>query len=141
MKQILWIIIGIPGSGKSTLANKIADEFAKENDYRPEIYEADMFFINKEGQYNWNPNRLSIAHNWCFNQVEKELQKGLSVIVSNTNIKKRDRKPYIELGKKYNAEIRVITCTGNYKNIHNVPEDKIELLKTKFQPFDPNELE
>ena len=57
MKTLL-MIIGIPGSGKSTLAKKIKSEnpdFANAN-----IWEADMFFIDINGKYNWNPKYIKL---------------------------------------------------------------------------------
>ena len=59
MKKLL-LIIGIPGSGKSTLAKRIKaenPEFATAN-----IWEADMFFIDENGNYNWDPNYIKSAH-------------------------------------------------------------------------------
>jgi len=132
----LWIIIGLPGSGKTTLANKIA----KEDPRSPKIFEADMFFTNEAGEYNWKAELLGRAHQWCYDHVEAELRAGNSVIVSNTSLKKRDRKLYIDLGIAYNATIEVITCDGNFKNVHNVPNEKIEMMKEKFQPFSEDEL-
>jgi len=132
----LWIIIGVPGSGKTTLAEKIAEEDPR----HPMIFEADMYFMDEEGNYNWNPEKLNKAHQWCFDHVEAELRAGFSVIVSNTSLTKRERKPYIDLGKAYNAEIEVITCTSNFKNVHGVPKEKLEQMKKKFQKFDEDEL-
>lgn len=134
--KTLWIIIGLPGSGKSTLAKQISNESPEQ----PNIYEADMYFIDELGNYCWNPRRLAQAHAWCFNNVEAELRKGNSVIVSNTGLTKQERKPYIDLGIAYGAKIEVITCRNNFKNIHNVPEETIEKMREKFQEFTTDEL-
>lgn len=135
----LMLIIGIPGSGKSTMANKIKGErpeFANAN-----IWEADMFFVNpKNGEYNWNLENLVSAHKWCQIQTENDMRDGNNVIVSNTSLRPRERKPYLLLAKKYNYEIEVITCTGEYKNIHNVPEEKVNQMREKFIPFSDDEI-
>jgi predicted kinase len=135
----LILIIGWPGSGKSTMAEKIKKErpeFADAN-----IWEADMFFVNpKNGKYNWNFENLASAHKWCQIQTENDMRDGNNVIVSNTSLRPRERKPYLLLAKKYNYEVEVITCTGEYKNIHNVPEEKVNQMKAKFIPYSENEI-
>jgi len=40
--------------------------------------------------------------------IEKCLQKGISIVVDDTNLTKSIRKMHIDLGKKYNAKIRGI---------------------------------
>jgi predicted kinase len=137
MKKLL-LLIGTPGSGKSTLAKKIKSEnpeFVNAN-----IWEADMFFIDINGNYKWNPKFIGTAHSWCKSKVSADMIAGKNVIVSNTNLTRFERKPYIELAKKYGYEVEVYTCTGNFQNVHNVPNETIERMKKKFQPFEQNEL-
>ena len=133
--QLLTMFIGIPGSGKTTQAKKWQ---ARHKEDCP-IFEADMFF-EKDGKYNWNPKLLGMAHKWCYDQVEKALKDGKSVIVSNTFLTPKERKPYIELAKKYKVDLKVWTCNGNYKNVHNVPDETIERMRIKFIPFSNSEL-
>lgn len=139
MNKTLLMIIGIPGSGKSTMAEKIKKENPEYSDSN--IWEADMFFVNpKNGEYNWNVERLASAHRWCQIQVENDMRDGKNVIVSNTNLRPRERKPYIDLAKKYGYKVEVITCDGGFKNIHNVPEETIERMKQKFVPYSEDEI-
>lgn len=132
--QELHMFIGIPGSGKSTQAKNWQARFGK---YCP-IFEADMFF-EKDRKYDWKPELLRAAHQWCFKQVEETLKSGHSVIVSNTFLTPRERHPYIELAKKYNAKLKVWTCTGNYQNVHGVPQETIERMRKKFVPYSKEE--
>lgn len=133
------LIIGVPGSGKSTLANKIKmerPEFADAN-----IWEADMYFINPETKkYNWSFEKLGSAHTWCQIKTEMDMKSGKNVIVSNTNLRPRERKPYLLLAKKYNYDVEVIECNGEFKNIHNVPDEKVKEMKNKFVPYSEDEL-
>lgn len=136
MKTLL-LIIGIPGSGKSTLAKKIKSEnpdFADAN-----IWEADMFFIDINGKYNWNPKYIKIAHAWCQSQVEGDMNLGKNIIVSNTSLTPYERRPYFELAYNYGYEVEVKVCDGGFKNIHNVPEETIERMKKKFKPVTDSE--
>lgn len=134
----LLMFIGIPGSGKSTTARRMKDlsyEFADSN-----IWEADMYFIDSEGNYNWDPSKLGQAHQWCQQQVENDMKQGKNVIVSNTCLTPKERKPYFDLAKKYHYTIQVIVCNGGFQNIHNVPEETIERMKARYIPFDKSEL-
>lgn len=51
----LYLLRGIPGAGKSTLAKSLGGKHV----------EADMFHINKEGVYDWRPEHVKKAHEWC----------------------------------------------------------------------------
>ena len=120
----LYIIRGLPGSGKSTLAKKmIAGGLADEH------YEADMAFMDKEGNYNFNPNKLGFAHRWCLNEVHAALLDGKNVVVSNTFVTKKEMRPYTILGFPYH----ILECTENYGSIHNVPQETIERMKAKWE--------
>ena len=129
-----YLIIGIPGSGKTTKANEII-----KNHPNTLHYETDMFFINSNGEYIFNPSMLGIANNWCKTKTEEAMRKGLDVIVSNTSLTPRERRPYLALIKKYNYDYEIINCTGNFKNIHGVPENKLEIIKNRYIPFSEEE--
>jgi len=138
-KPTLYMIIGVPGSGKSTYAKELSYKLSFTLGYSPKIYEADMYFM-RNGNYKWNPENLGFAHRWCQKQISNELTNGRSVICSNTSILKKDRKIYFNIAKSAKANVEVITCTGNFKNIHGVPDSKVELMKKKFEPFTKDEL-
>ena len=122
--KILYIIRGVPGSGKSTLAHKLTDN----------VVEADQYFYDDKGNYNWSADKLNQAHNWCFYTVKKYMEEGRDKIaVANTFIKNRDYKRYVELAKEFGYNVDIRTCTGNYQNIHNVPDETVEKMRNKFQ--------
>ena len=123
-EKILYIIRGVPGSGKSTLAHKLTDN----------VVEADQYFYDDKGNYNWSADKLNQAHNWCFYTVKKYMEEGRDKIaVANTFVKNRDYKRYVELAKDFDYKVVIKTCTGNYKNIHNVPDETVERMRNKFQ--------
>ena len=128
--QTLYIIRGLPGSGKSTLAKKIINSSVK----KVEHFEADMYFIDKDGNYNWDRNQIAAAHEWCYRGVEDALFNGYDVIVSNTFVELRTMEQYFALGERLECKIVVIECLGNYGSIHNVPEETMEKMRRRWIP-------
>lgn len=126
---MLYIIRGIPGSGKSTFARKMLKE-KMIDDY----FEADMYF-EIDGKYQFDRNKLGLAHKWCYNQVEKALKEGKNVAVSNTFTKLSEIYPYTDLCEDLNEQFKVIRLTTNFGSIHNVPEETIQKMKTRFQNY------
>ncbi len=126
MKQKLTIIRGLPGSGKSTLAKSINAEHV----------ETDMYFYDRQGNYKFNPDELTAAHQWCEQTVQQLLREGHDVVVSNTFVQYWEMKPYIELARKLNVDLEVITCEENYMNTHGVDKETIEKMRKKWQPCD-----
>lgn len=136
--QKLILIRGIPGSGKSTYSNKIRAHLIKFG-YDPNDIiqcEADMFFEDDEGNYNWDESKLGIAHKTCFNNAKNALSNHKIAIVSNTFVTRKSLKPYIKLASEMNAEVEVYRCTGNYQNVHNVPPEVVDNMRENFLPFD-----
>lgn len=128
MRQKLIIIRGLPGSGKSTLAKEYAEQGFSH-------YEADMFFINNDGEYVFDAGKLKKAHEWCYDNVSNDLFFGESVVVSNTFVKKWEFKRYIEFAKKFNIEVEILTCSGNYGSIHDVPIETIDKMKNNWEEY------
>ena len=132
MKLIL--VRGVSGSGKTTYAKKLIND-----DPSLSHYEADMFFY-KNGNYKFNPNKLNLAHHWCKIQTENDLQNSKSVIVSNTFTQKWEIEPYIQLAIKYNADIVIKKATGNYQNVHGVPDEVVEKMRSRWEDVESEEI-
>lgn len=129
----LILIRGVSGSGKTTYAKKLMAQ-----DPSLSHYEADMYFY-KDGNYNFDPAKLKDAHAWCKAKTEEGLSDGRSVIVSNTFTQKWEIQPYIELGKKYEAEIILKKATGDYQNIHGVPPEALERMRSRWEDLEGEE--
>lgn len=127
--QFLCLIRGIPGSGKSTLASLISKITGCKH------YEADMFFVGKEGTYVHNRARQGLAHQWCLKKTEDSLTKGDSVVVSNTFVTRKEIKPYNKLASKYKTMFNVFTAKGNWISTHRVPIEKLREMKTRWQTY------
>jgi len=133
----LYLIIGISGSGKTTKAKEIIETY-KADGKEIKHFEADMFF-EKDGEYIFNPEQLPAAHRWCRQQCMDAMKSGVDVIISNTSLTPLERRDYLFFAHKYNYEVEVITMTGNYENIHDVPKFRIDIQKNRFIPYSDEE--
>lgn len=128
----LAIVRGLPGQGKSTIAKKLAEK------YNLEHFENDAYlYVN--GKYVWTPETAKMAAKQCFNDTMSALRSGKSVVVSNTFITRKAVDNYINAAKKLGAQVAVFRATGNFKNIHDVPDNTYLSMKTNFQDY-PGEI-
>lgn len=122
----LFLLRGLPGSGKSSLAKELGGLHI----------EADMFHINKDGIYDWKPEKVKDSHNWCHDVVENWMDMSQElIVVSNTLTQEWEMKPYYELAEKYGYVVFSLIVENRHggTNIHNVPEDKLEQMKNRFE--------
>lgn len=125
MNKILFIVRGLPGSGKSTFASTISGVH----------FEADQFFM-QDGSYKFDPSRLKDAHAWCLSQVELMMRGSESrIAVSNTFTQEWEMSSYYDLAKKHGYDVFSIIVENRHggKNTHGVPDDKIQIMKDRFQ--------
>lgn len=122
--KTLYIVRGVPGSGKSTWVR---------NNLHIKPFEADDFFM-RDGVYRYIPDMVPRAHEFCKRRCENAMIEGQEIIaVANTFTRKWEYSKYIELAEKYGYEIVIHVCKGNYKNIHNVPDDVITKMRERFE--------
>lgn len=114
LAQTLYIMQGVPGSGKSTIAHRLCALVCSTDDYFMEY-----------GEYKFNPTKLAYYHSLNIEKVIRNLDKGLSVVVDNTNIKKIHAKPYIDAAKARGIPVVIIRCHSKFQSIHNVPLHKL----------------
>ncbi|WP_093271114.1 ATP-binding protein [Vibrio xiamenensis] len=126
--QKLILIRGLPGSGKSTQAQSLGLTH----------YEADMYFVDAQGQYRFCADQLPNAHRWCQTEVERSLAAGESVVVANTFVQRWEIKPYAKLAKRYGVSLEVRECSGQFNNIHGVSDETIQNMKKRWQTW-PND--
>lgn len=128
----LTILRGLPGSGKSTLAKKL---LTKDGVH----FEADQYFVDKDGRYVYDGLQIGEAHQWCQNETDNALSYKQDVIVSNTFTTVKELRPYFVLAQSYGIVPNVILCQGNFGSIHNVPDEVLARMKLRFA-FDISEL-
>ena len=133
MNKVLVLVRGIPGSGKSTFANLVWNNYA--------ICEADKFFYDKEGNYNFDASKLKQAHEWCQNEVETKMKDNQNnpqyypeIVVSNTFTQEWEMQAYFDLAKKYEYMVFSVIVENRHgnTNVHGVPDDTLKKMKDRF---------
>lgn len=120
----LVIIRGLPGSGKSTMASVL-----KLLGYKH--FEADMFFVGKDGVYRHDSARIKDAHAWCQSEVRGALMKGQRVVVCNTFTQPWEMQPYFNM----RVSVQIFEAGGNWINQHGVPMDKVSAMRDRWEPL------
>jgi len=108
------ILSGVSGSGKSTRARKLW------NDLEPGTYckvvSADDFFM-VDGEYRFDPKKLSDAHGKCFRDFLAALQDDYAlVVVDNTNTTSEEIAPYILGAQAFGWEAEILTALPGRMN-------------------------
>lgn len=114
------------GSGKSTFAKTLGGQH----------YEADMYFIDENGNYNFDGTKIKNAHAWCLDKVKTDMSVAREkIVVSNTFTQEWEMEPYFEIAKQYGYKAFSIVVENRHggTNVHNVPEDKIEQMCNRFE--------
>lgn len=121
--KILYLIRGIPGSGKTSLAKNLTEFY----------FEADQYFM-KDGVYNFDVSKLKDAHAYCKQAVELAMSLGIKTIaVSNPFTRLWEMNDYKDLAKEYDYDVVEIIMNNNFGNDHGVPEEKVKLMKARFE--------
>ena len=139
------ILSGVPGSGKSTYAKGLLTKHPS-----AVICSADNYFIDKDGDYHFDPSRLSDAHAMCLRRYTSTLLYRAGdpvevVIVDNTNTTALELAPYVALANAYKIPTYLITveCDPEVafkRNVHGVSLEAIKrmtqnLKDRKIPPF------
>lgn len=127
--QTLYLIRGVPGSGKSTFANQLLHQGVVH-----QVLEADKYFIDGEGKYNFDPSKLREAHEWCQTRTKKYLLDGDSVAVANTSTTEKEVAVYQQIAELTGSNFVsiIVENRNNSENIHHVPAEKIQQMKNRF---------
>jgi predicted kinase len=129
----LILLRGLPGSGKSTLAKIILQ--IRDTD-EPEVLSADDFFMTNNGTYEFDPEKLKEAHNYCqFRCSERMRQQKARIVVANTFTQEWEMKIYFDMAERYNYRVHTVIVENRHgsDNVHGVPEDKLQKMKERFE--------
>lgn len=126
MKDLI-LLRGIPGSGKSTIGSIIT---------AGHVISADDYFIDDNGDYKFNASKLKKAHSYCQLKCKDKMTIGIPIIVvANTFTQEWEMESYYELANMFDYKVHSLIVENRHdgKNIHNVPEDKIDVMKKRFE--------
>lgn len=127
MTATLCIIRGVPGSGKTTVAHQLINT----NQYDC-VFEADDFFTT-DGVYRFDGTKIKDAHKACYANVVNALTQGKRVIVANTFTRKWEFAEYETYCNEHNIPYTIMVLEPKYRNVHNVPEDKVQAMAARFE--------
>ena len=119
-KQII-ILRGIGNSGKSSFCELIAE---------PKIVCCADFFFEEDGNYNFDPSKLGLAHAKCRDDFDDALKNLdiINIIIANTNTKPSDYSYYVTQGEKVGARITYVILEKRHNGVndHNLPQHVLE---------------
>ena len=134
----LILMRGLPGSGKSTTARKLAGDFGQ-------VFSTDDYFVDAAGNYNWDGNKLGIAHDWNQRRSLAAMHAGIpKVVIDNTHTTLREMRsylPHINLARRLGYTVRIAEPETSWKfdidelvelNTHNVPKAAIQKMLNRY---------
>ncbi|XP_049820899.1 NEDD4-binding protein 2 [Aethina tumida] len=140
--KVLVLLRGLPGSGKSYLSKQILQNTIGGTSHSHfHILSTDDFFY-KNGQYIYDPHKLSEAHGWNHSRAFQAVSKGISpVIIDNTNTQMWEMKPYATMAVDFGYIIHILEPNNHWcfndkelakRNTHGVPKQKIRDMIDRF---------
>ena len=124
IKPKMQIIRGLPGSGKTTLAIEKFPFLMR--------VETDMFFYrNGAYRFTMENNRQSVR--WFLSEVCTLCKQGMDFVLTGVFAAHTERLPsVIGTALQYGYEVWIKTLTTNYRSIHGVPKEHLDLMKASF---------
>ena len=123
------ILRGGSGVGKST--------WIKNHYLYCQVFSADTFFVNADGDYNFEPSKLGEAHATCLRSFIEACQRPPAdpasftgqpavAIVDNTNTSVSEFAPYAQVAQVYGHDVNIFTflydpVVAHKRNTHGTP--------------------
>lgn len=131
-KKIVYIFRGVPGSGKSTAGNNVV-ETALAAGLTAVQCEADQFFSDIEGNYNFDSKKLGLAHKDCFHRFCQAVDESVDIItLTNTCSQVWEFENYKTYAEKHGYMVMVFVTEHRHQksDIHDItPEVRNRMIK------------
>lgn len=129
----VFIMRGLPGSGKSTLAAYLAPGGV--------VHCTDNHFVDENGVYKFEPEKLKTYHAENFAAFVRSLQKGISpVIFDAINALHKHYQHYIDAAERFGYTVAIVSIphsdpeTLAQRNTHAVPLGYIRKTLEMWEP-------
>lgn len=145
--KILYLLRAVPGAGKTTFANTLNADIIIEADHYFDNYSDDKtksrneVWAELEAEGELYTKHLYLAHQQCYTLCRKSMEDSLGkIVISNTNIKMSDLKPYKNLAEEFGYTIFILIIENHHNNesVNNVPIGvsmaMVDDLTFKFHP-------
>jgi len=89
-----------------------------------------------DGEYKFDVSKIKLAHNWCKLRVEHSMEDDFQKIaVSNTFTQEWEMEAYYEMAKQYGYTVFSVIIENRHGGVneHGVPEDKLKMMKDRFE--------
>ena len=104
--KTLFLVRGVPGAGKSTLVKSLDAYAVSADDYHTDEY----------GNYNWKPENVKKAHEWCQDKVREMMKKSVEcehiiardIAVHNTFTQDWEMEPYFKMAEEYDYRVTTL---------------------------------
>lgn len=127
------IMRGPSGSGKSTFALNFFRD--------PVICSADSYFIQPDGKYDYQREKIQEAHRQCWKSFQQALEdRSTPIVIDNTNTQKWECKRYIEEAQRQGYDVVIYrmkpTVTFLERNTHGVPPEIVQKMIDRMESID-----
>lgn len=137
---ITVVIRGESGSGKSTLAQLLTDTF-HESDINFGWVEADHYFMDKNGNYNYVPYKQREAHEVAKKRYNLLKNHEVDVIVlSNTSTRHWEIENYLGTEEMKNGKVVYVRAIKAPGTKGKAPDDVIKTQRERYEPI-PKEIQ
>jgi len=127
-KNNLILVRGLPGSGKTSFAlNFLMNGI---------VFSTDDFFMQEDGEYNFDASKLGKAHKWNEERVERAMKNKIrsDIVVANTLTTEKEISVYTDMAEKYGYNVFSIIVENRHgkENIHGVSEETMKKMRERF---------